>query len=257
MNPKTPVDTAQFDAQLQPEQLRVLSYNIHHCNPPAQPNLIDVDAIAEVIKAQKPDLVALQEVDVHTQRSDDRDQAQLLSAKTSMQVFFARAIDFRGGAYGIAILSRFPIIESHQYALPTELTTEGEARVMATVRVQTKTGFEFVFANTHLDSQDEETNRLLQIEAISKISSTIQLPMIIAGDFNATPASAIIDILDHSFQRTCHSCEPTVPADKPTRTIDFIAYRPAERWSVTEHHVVAESDASDHRPVFSILQVNG
>jgi hypothetical protein len=49
--------------------ISVMSYNIHHANPPSKPNVIDLNAIAKVINKQKPDLVALQEVDVHTNRS--------------------------------------------------------------------------------------------------------------------------------------------------------------------------------------------
>jgi len=49
--------------------LRVLCYNIHHANPPSRPNIIDLDAIANVIKKEQPHLVALQEVDVFTERS--------------------------------------------------------------------------------------------------------------------------------------------------------------------------------------------
>jgi hypothetical protein len=43
------------------KELRVLTYNIHHCNPPSKEGLIDLDTIARVIAKQNPDLVALQE----------------------------------------------------------------------------------------------------------------------------------------------------------------------------------------------------
>ncbi|MFN2440183.1 MAG: hypothetical protein ABR503_13355 [Chitinophagaceae bacterium] len=49
--------------------LHILSYNIHHANPLSRPGIIDLQAIAQVIKQQTPDLVALQEVDVYTNRS--------------------------------------------------------------------------------------------------------------------------------------------------------------------------------------------
>ena len=49
--------------------LKILCYNIHHASPPSKPDSIDLDAIARVIDAQDPDLVALQEVDVFTRRS--------------------------------------------------------------------------------------------------------------------------------------------------------------------------------------------
>jgi endonuclease/exonuclease/phosphatase family metal-dependent hydrolase len=48
--------------------IRVLSYNIHHCNPPSKEGLIDVDTIAKAVELQKPTIVALQEVDVNTKK---------------------------------------------------------------------------------------------------------------------------------------------------------------------------------------------
>src|SRR6478752_6765767 len=49
--------------------VRVMTYNVHHCNPPSVPGKIDVEAVAKVIREANPDLVALQEIDVFTNRS--------------------------------------------------------------------------------------------------------------------------------------------------------------------------------------------
>lgn len=89
--------------------LKVLTYNIHGARPPAQKDVIDLAAIARVIRASDADLVALQEVDVRTERSGKEiDQAQDLGRLTERKVFFAKGIDFQGGEYGIAILSKLP-----------------------------------------------------------------------------------------------------------------------------------------------------
>ena len=69
--------------------LRVLCYNIHHANPPSQPDSIDIGAIATVIRNQQPDLVALQELDVYTTRSGKTlHQAEELGRLTGMNAFF-------------------------------------------------------------------------------------------------------------------------------------------------------------------------
>jgi hypothetical protein len=49
-------------------KLRVMTYNIHHGNPPTKEasGEIDLEAIVAAIRKEAPDLVALQEVDVHT-----------------------------------------------------------------------------------------------------------------------------------------------------------------------------------------------
>src|SRR5688572_7970801 len=93
--------------------IRVMTYNVHHCNPPSVPGKIDVEAIAKLINTARPDLVALQEIDVFTDRSGKTlHQARELARLTGMYSFFGKALDFQGGEYGVAILSRFPLRDS-------------------------------------------------------------------------------------------------------------------------------------------------
>jgi endonuclease/exonuclease/phosphatase (EEP) superfamily protein YafD len=62
-------------------------------------------------------------------------------------------------------------------------------------------------------------------------------------------------LLDQHFKRSClNGCAPTIPQDKPTKTIDYIALRNAN-WLVTEHRVISEVYASDHRPVVAIYKI--
>nr|WKN38970.1 endonuclease/exonuclease/phosphatase family protein [Tunicatimonas sp. TK19036] len=253
----TPATSDQKPPEQNPEaiDLRVMAYNVHHCNPPSAPEKIDVEAIVETIRQQKPDLVALQEIDVMTGRSGNIDEARMIAEQLDMHYYFGKAIDHDGGEYGVAILSRFPISEEQTHALPTQEGTDGEPRVLATVKVNLPNGQSLRFGSTHLDAQREDVNRLLQIKAIGEIASTESLPMVIAGDFNAPPTSGVINILDQHFQRSCEDCAPTIPVINPTKAIDFIAFRPDAGFEVVSHQVIDETYASDHRPVFSVLRV--
>ena len=47
----------------------------------------------------------------------------------------------------------------------------------------------------------------------------------------------------------------TVPVDQPTKQIDFILYRPRNRWKVIEVKVLDEAVASDHRAIFAVLEL--
>jgi endonuclease/exonuclease/phosphatase family metal-dependent hydrolase len=247
------IKTQPEKTKKQSGQIRVMSYNVHHCNPPSKPGLIDIDAIAAAIKNQDPDLVALQEIDVNTGRSGQYNQAEELAKRLNMKFFFGKAIDYDGGDYGVAILSKYPIKESQVYHLPTNTETKGEPRVLATVRV-TLPGRDIRFGCTHLDAQKLPTNRELQIKEINRISANEKLSFIIAGDFNATPESSVIRQLDDKFTRTCQSCEPTIPEVNPKKTIDFIGFLPASGFKVISHKVVPEHYASDHLPVIAVLQ---
>ncbi|HEV8080091.1 MAG TPA: endonuclease/exonuclease/phosphatase family protein [Chitinophagaceae bacterium] len=237
--------------------LRILSYNIHHANPPSKPNFIDIEAIAIAIKKQSPDLVALQEIDVHTNRSGKSiNEAEEIARLVGMKYYFAKAIDYDGGEYGVAILSKFPMDKMTNTPLPTAEGTGGEHRTLATANINLPGNKKIVFACTHLDAQKSDTNRLLQIQKIADILEREKLPVIIAGDFNSTPSKSVINILDKYFTRTCISdCGFTVPVFIPTKTIDFIAYKPFDKFTVIQQKVIDEQYASDHRPVQALLKL--
>ena len=237
--------------------LRVLCYNIHHANPPSKPDVIDMAAIAGVINASQAQLVALQEVDVNTERSGTTlNQAQDLAERTGMTAYFGKAIDYMGGEYGVAILSKYPMSNMKTHMLPTADGTNGEQRVVATAEITLPGNRKIVFASTHLDAQKNDTNRLMQINKVLEVFSAEKLPVILAGDFNAVPSSEVISRLDQQFMRTCKTgCAFTVPVINPNKTIDYIAYKSTTDFRVQEHRVIKEEYASDHRPVFSILEL--
>lgn len=239
------------------EKLHVLNFNVRYFNPPSQPaSVIDIEPVVEVINGIRPDVVALQEVDVNTRRSGNRNLARELADRLRMRYFFARAIDYQGGEYGLLILSRFPISESTVHRLPMDPQLGGEARILATVKVTLPDGREFRFGNTHLDAQSNPSSRILQAERIVEISQSESLPFILTGDFNAGIDSEEVQVLFSRFNNTCTACPPTFPAISPNRLIDYITYfDPLGQLSVASHQVVNESYASDHRPVFAVFNL--
>lgn len=65
---------------LSAQKIRVLSFNIHHGNPPSEKeSVINLDTIAQIIKNSNADLVGLQEIDVNLGRSYNEDQAKKIS----------------------------------------------------------------------------------------------------------------------------------------------------------------------------------
>lgn len=248
--PPKPVDEEPFVSG----NLKVMTYNIHHCNPPSKGVEIDLNAVVNLIIQQKPDIIALQEVDDHTSRSGAFNQAQEIARKMGMDYYFGKAINYGGGAYGVAILSRFPLSETKVDFLPSETGSNAEQRVLATAKVTLPDGKAIRFGSTHLDAQSSPVNRELQMTEINRIAANENLPFIIAGDFNAAPGSSVIQMLDDKFKRTCTQCDPTIPAANPTKAIDFIAFAPANGFTVASHRVIAESYPSDHLPVVATLQ---
>ncbi|MCC9168429.1 endonuclease/exonuclease/phosphatase family protein [Pontibacter harenae] len=242
------------DATVGSRQLKVMSYNIHHASPPTKSNTdIDLDAIANVIRNENPDLVALQEVDVNTRRSGPGNQAEALAERLGMKAYFGRAIDYDGGYYGVAILSKYPMSETTVIPLPEDADPIAEDRVLATAKITLPDGKTIRFGTTHIDVRNKE-NRDQQVRKINEIASTETVPFIVAGDFNSVPESTAIAELDKVFTRTCTTdCEPTIPVINPDRTIDYIAFTKTSPFKIVSQKVIQESYPSDHLPVVAIL----
>lgn len=237
--------------------IRVMSYNIHHANPPSQPGTINLDTIAAIINAQSPHFVALQEVDVHTKRSGaGLDQAAYLANKTGMHHFFAKAIDHEGGEYGVAILSKYPIKQGQKYALPNGPGSGDEQRVLATAVVTLPNGKEILFANTHLDHKEGSSSRLLQAKETVCLLKAETRPVILAGDLNDIPSSETVQILKTLFTNSCEACPFTIPQISADRTIDYILFSTGRNWQATDHRVLPETFASDHLPILATLQID-
>lgn len=241
--------------------VRVMTYNIYGARA-STGTPANLESLARVINREKPDLVALQEVDVYTRRTGVHvHQAQELARLTGMEWYFTKAIDVAGGEYGDAVLSRFPILESKRYALPVAADVGGEFRTIAMIRVK-KEDHEFYFAATHLDHLAQEDSRLLQAAEIKKIVAGLSLPLILGGDFNAVPGSRTIDIMRSFMSPGClQQCAFTFPSDNPGRTIDYIMTTPVNRFSVTRYSSVTGYDevlkvyASDHQAVVADISV--
>ncbi|OIN58545.1 endonuclease/exonuclease/phosphatase family protein [Arsenicibacter rosenii] len=243
-----------IDAPARVKRITVMTYNIHHCNPPSAGAKIDMEAIARVINKEKPDLVALQEVDVNTERSGKGlHQARELARLTGMHAYFSKAIDHQGGDYGVAVLSKFPIVDSSRIILPIDPAIGGEVRTLATITVDAGRGQKLIFACTHLDLK--EANRLTQAGLILKHLEGSTLPVILGGDFNALADSKVLRQLEQRFTRTCQDCQPTIPVEKPNRAIDFILYSNGGRVKPLSTRVIDEQYASDHLPVVAELTV--
>ncbi len=96
-----------------PIQVKILTYNIYHgADAHGQSNL---DGVAGIINSLKPDLVALQEVDNKTTRAKGLDLTAELAQRTGMEGVFGKAMDFAGGQYGEAVLTRLPLIKTQNH----------------------------------------------------------------------------------------------------------------------------------------------
>ncbi len=237
-------------AQVQGQVIKVLSYNIHHAEN--MKGEVDIQGIANIILATNPDLVALQEVDSATNRVKKANQLKQLAEATGMYIYFGKAMEHDGGGFGNGVLSRYPIEKSYNIALPAK-GNGSEPRNAAVITVKLPGDSLLQFASTHLDHLEDPTDRLAQSTLLNQHFSANQLPVIIAGDFNALPPSKEITAVKNIFLDATEKLGPTWPSDKPTQKLDYVFLANKLQWHVINAFVVEETIASDHRPVICEL----
>ena len=69
-------------------------------------DVCDFQRIADVINHIHPEVVALQELDSMTHRSGQKYVLGEIAGRTQMHAYFAPAIDYDGGKYGIGLLTK-------------------------------------------------------------------------------------------------------------------------------------------------------
>ena len=235
--------------------IKILSFNILH-GATTQGDF-DLDAIARVILDSDPDLVALQEVDFLTNRAKKYDLVTELGLRTKMAPLFARAMPYDGGEYGEGVLSKWSFIKSRNVALP--YTIGNEPRAALEVTVVTGAGDTISFVGTHLDHLREDTDRVSQAKQINSAFAANRYPTILAGDLNDIPGSRAISILEQSWTPSYDrdAPMPTFPSTSPGKKIDYVMFKPAERWKVISRDVICDTIASDHCAYLVTLELTG
>ncbi len=233
-----------------PMTLRVMTYNIHHGE--GLDGKVDLLRIAELIRDEKADIVALQEVDRGVARTAKRDLPAELAALTGMTAVFANNYHFQGGEYGNAILSRFPVRRWTNTHYRMLIPNEQRGILQAILDVG---GREVVFMNTHIDYRRDDKERWANLDEIEGLAAQYAgTPVLLCGDFNSVPTSRIIQRLTNTFDDTWAKVGEgeglTIPANKPTKRIDYLwvtkdgPIKPLKSW-------VPVTEASDHRPVMA------
>ncbi|MEM1070753.1 MAG: endonuclease/exonuclease/phosphatase family protein [Planctomycetota bacterium] len=236
-------------AESPPDQIRILSYNIHH--GAGTDGQLDLPRIAHVIRSADPDVVMLQEVDRNARRSGSVDQAQRLASLTGMQSVFGGNIPLQGGQYGNAILTRLPITNHENHRLPN--IDQGEQRGVLDATL-------WFFGNplrvlcTHFDHRRDDRERIASAKSVNQLASQRpSTPTLLAGDINATRDSKVLNLLEQAW--TIAGSEiPTIPARSPQKQIDFVFFRSQPNWKVIDVQVLDAPIASDHCPILAVLE---
>ena len=231
-----------FSAQAQ-NTLKLMSYNIKNAN--GMDDVCNFQRIANVINNASPDVVAIQEVDSMTNRSGQKYVLGEIAERTQMHGYFAPAIDYDGGKYGIGLLTKQLPLRLQTLPLPGR----EEARTLILAEFA-----DYIYCCTHMSLTEED--RMKSLELVKAFTSSSTKPLFLAGDMNAEPESGFIKKLQKDFQILSNPKQHTFPAPDPKETIDYIATlkQNAKGFAVISAKVINEPMASDHRPILVELR---
>jgi endonuclease/exonuclease/phosphatase family metal-dependent hydrolase len=230
--------------------VRVASYNIRHGR--GMDNRVALERTAGVLRSLEADIVGIQEVDRNVERSGRVDEPALLGNLLGMQHAFGAFMDYQGGRYGLAILSRYPIASSREIVLPTG----EEPRVALAARIVLPGGDTITAVNVHFDWVENDAVRVRQARVLTAVLDTLSDPWLLLGDFNDDPDSRTLRLFEgmvHPAPKPADSSF-TFPSGTPVKEIDYIFAQRSERWRSGTVHVVVDSVASDHRPVRTTIR---
>lgn len=238
---------------------RLLTYNVHRCV--GTDRKLDVARIADVIVAEAPDIVCLQELDVGRARTNGVDQASELATYLGMASRFHPALIVEGEEYGDAILTHLPERLIKADSLPSVNGIPGlEPRGAVWTEIDLGNS-KLNIINTHLGLVPNEQRSQAKALAGADWIGACQGPTILTGDFNATSITRPYATLTRHLRdaQRALGLKPslkTFPSSFAAIRIDHFFISPHIR--VTSMHTSTSAlarIASDHLPLVMDFEV--
>jgi endonuclease/exonuclease/phosphatase family metal-dependent hydrolase len=206
---------------------RIMTYNVHRCV--GVDRRLDVGRVAAVIAQCKPDIVALQELDVCRPRTGAVDQAHAIAHRLGMSFHFHAALQVEEERYGDAILTHAPLTLIKAGPLPGSPTLRAlEPRGALWLELEIE-GRRLQVINTHLGlvphEQRAQAAALAGPEWIGHAAR--RDPLILLGDFNAPPRAAAYRTLARALRDARQAAgtpraSATFPSRFPMLAIDHV-----------------------------------
>ena len=239
-------------------RLKLLTYNIH--SGFGVDRRYNLDRIREVLASESPDIAALQELDCRMWRSGYADQAKDLAEALSLNAFFCPTRQVESGAFGMAVLSPFPVIRRKQYDLSYHPNREPRSCFRTDLQIEPSAVLHVFNCHLGLAIRERTFQRKQMLSDAILLSEDLQHPVVLMGDFNDRPISVVHRQLRRHFNDAYSAAGkhwgPTFKAGPFPIRLDHIYVNPAIR--VVDCSVRTDSltrVASDHRPVIATVEV--
>lgn len=230
--------------------IKVATYNIHKCV--GIDRKFSPERIVEVLREVDADIVALQEVLCHSHLHDRDHQARFIAEELGMDFRLGENRQINGGAYGNAILSRFPIEDHQNYDISIK-KYEPRGCLRSTISID---GDQLHFVNVHMGTSFFERRRQVHKMLAEHVLDSPELigRRIVAGDFNEW----VNGVTTRMFRSSFNSVDPklhlgrarTFPGILPLVHLDHVYFDNSFRLkNAAVHRSRTALIASDHLPI--------
>ncbi|HLT41610.1 MAG TPA: endonuclease/exonuclease/phosphatase family protein [Sphingobacteriaceae bacterium] len=280
--------TVQFGSNVEEEQnssfLRIMSYNVHLFKGYGTSSKVHTTQdILKIFKEVDPDIICIQKF--YTRKKGEKDvRRSLIKALGYKHYYFEEVAENDFDAYGIAIFSKYPIVETGN--LPINIALKNVNRIQyADIKKDDKVvrvynvhlqsiGFkkeDYAFINNRLSNVDEDLSSTRRIggrlknafikrsEQVNLLYDHIQqceIPYVVAGDFNDTPTSYSVNKIardmNNAFAEKGSGWGVTYNGDFPNFQIDYIL---ASKEFKVKTFGIRPERISDHYPIWSDLEL--
>ena len=239
-------------------RLTLITYNIH--SGVGVDKRYDLGRIGRVLGDERPDIVALQELECGSRGPSLDDQASVLAATLALTSSFCATRPAGQGSFGLGVLSAFPVLHQQQYDLSYRTGREPRACLRVDLEVAPGAVLHVFTCHLGLGAWERTFQRKQMVSDAMLLSQELRHPVVLMGDFNDRPLSVVHRYLRKHFTdvfaATGKRGGPTFKAGPVALRLDHIYVSPGIR--VLECRVRNDDVtrvASDHRPVIASVEV--
>lgn len=266
------------DAEKSKNTIRMMTYNVHNFKLYGENNIESIkEQMLQVVKDQNPDIICFQEFFTRYKGPYNTIDS-LKSLLNTKYYYFLPVLKNDYEAYGLAIFSKYPIknkgeikfdnFQSENSSIYADLDIGNKALRVYNVHLQSisfeKQDYEYLDKVKEMKTKVQPAKRILkmlksaflkrseQVDIMKAEMQKCNIPYLIAGDFNDTPASyAVTQItkdLNNAFTKKGSGLGKTYNGKFPNFQIDYIAT--TKDLEIVNYHIT-EAKLSDHFPVRS------